>query len=178
MSDSTSLSIFADQGLSEPQVQFCDLVANTMPVYKALDIVGWTRGFYRYMSAKQPAFAAAVERARVIAQYEHVDQIPEIIDNEADLVRMREKVSAIKWTASKLNARVFGDKLDITVEQRVDLAGALAEARERATLRLMCDSAPPIDGEFEQLPSVTGHRSVDDESVAPRPAPSLPDIFS
>lgn len=142
---------------------------------KALLMLSWTRGAYRYMCANQPAFAAAVERARVIAQHEFVDQIPEIIDTEQDLVRMRERVSAIKWTASKLSPRTFGDKLDITVEQRVDLAGALAEAKARASLRLMCDPHPVLDAEFETVPSVSTNGSVDDESVA---LPIVPDIFS
>lgn len=177
MSDSTSLSIFTDQGLSAPQVRFCDLIADTVPTKRALQMLNWTRGVYRYMCAQQPAFASAVERARVIAQHEFVDQIPEIIDSEPDLVRMRERVAAIKWTASKLSPRTFGDKLDITVEQRVDLAGALAEARAR-TLRPMCDPVPMIEGEFEALPNVTAHRSTDDESPAPAEKPAMPDIFS
>lgn len=87
---------------------------------------------------------------------------------------MRERVAAIKWTASKLSPRTFGDKLDITVEQRVDLAGALAEAKERAALRLRCDSDTAIDGEFETVPSVADHGSVDTQSVPP----PIPDIFS
>jgi hypothetical protein len=174
MSDSTSLSIFTDQGLSAPQVRFCDLIADTIPTKTALHMLNWTRGVYRYMCAQQPAFAAAVERARVIAQHEFVDQIPEIIDSEPDLVRMRERVAAIKWTASKLSPRTFGDKLDITVEQRVDLAGALAEAKERAALRLRCDPDATIEGEFETVPSVADHGSVDTQSVPP----PIPDIFS
>jgi hypothetical protein len=174
MSDSTSLSIFTDQGLSEHQVRFCDLIADTVPTKTALQMLSWTRGVYRYMCAQQPAFATAVERARVIAQHEFVDQIPEIIDSEPDLVRMRERVAAIKWTASKLSPRTFGDKLDITVEQRVDLAGALAEAKERAALRLRCDSDTTIEGEFETVPSVATNGSIDTQSVPP----PIPDIFS
>jgi Phage terminase, small subunit len=57
------------------------------------------------------------------------------------------------------------EKVDITVE-RVDLAGALAEARERAQLRLRCDSDPPIDGDFVAVPTVARDRPIDGESAA------------
>lgn len=68
--------------------------------------------------------------------------------------------------AIELRARLAGllrDKIDITVE-RVDLAGALAEATERR-LRLPCDPVRAIEGECVALPSVKGASAVDKESI-------------
>ncbi len=70
--------------------------------------------------------------------------------------------------AVELKMRLVGllrEKVDITVE-RVDLAGALAEAKERAHLRLRCDSDPPIDGYFVAVPGVATDRPIDGESTA------------
>lgn len=79
--------------------------------------------------------------------------------------------AAAKYHEQKM--KLFGlliDKQHISVEQ-VDLAGALAEAKERARLRLMCDSAQPIEGEFEALPSVAAIRPIDEQSVRQPRAP-------
>ncbi|SFP63827.1 terminase small subunit [Frateuria terrea] len=70
--------------------------------------------------------------------------------------------------AVELRARLAGllrDKLDVTVEQRVDINDALEAARARAALRLPCDPAATIEGEFQQLPGVAGRGSVDCEST-------------
>lgn len=76
----------------------------------------------------------------------------------------RQHSAAAKYHEQKM--KLFGlliDKQHISVEQ-VDLAGALAEAKERA-LRLGRDSAPTIEGEFVALPGVVATRSVDHQSV-------------
>jgi phage terminase small subunit len=71
--------------------------------------------------------------------------------------------------AVELKARLNGllrDKLDVTVE-RLDINDALAAARARAAVRPLCDLPPPIDGEFEALPSSQRVRSIDNESTSP-----------
>lgn len=68
--------------------------------------------------------------------------------------------------AAELKMRLTGllrDKLDITVDH-VDIGGALAEARARA-LRLPCDLAPAIEGEFEAVPSSAPPGATNNEST-------------
>lgn len=82
--------------------------------------------------------------------------------------------AAAKYHEQKM--KLFGlliDKQHISVEQ-VDLAGALAEAKERARLRLMCDPAPLIEGDFVALPSVAAIRPIDEQSVARSKSRAVP----
>lgn len=172
MSDSKSLSVFEDQGLSEPQRTFCDLVADCVGIAKATERLGWSRSLYRKMRDEQPAFDAAVTRAREMAQDLMVDKMHDIADTEPDINRARLKIDTIRWTASKIKPRTYGDKLDVTVEHRIDISDALAAARARATLRPMCDPVDVIEGEVIAAPSVEPVRAIDKQSTA-----TLPDIF-
>lgn len=71
--------------------------------------------------------------------------------------------------AVELRARLAGllrDKLDVTVEQRVDINDALASARARVDqLRLPCDPADVIDGEIVAAPGSAGPGSIDNKST-------------
>lgn len=172
MSDSQRLSIHDNQALSAEQRTFCDLLADCLSVKDACEQMRWTAATYRRMRLEQPAFELAVGRAREMAQDAYVDKMHEIAATEPDVNRARLKVDTIKWTASKIRPSVYGDKLDISVEHRLDIGGALAAARARATLRPMCDLPAPIEGEFEAVPSVEPARTVDKQSTS-----QLPDIF-
>lgn len=72
--------------------------------------------------------------------------------------------------AVELKARLSGhlrEKVDVTIEHRVDLGEALAAAKARAAVRPICDPAEPIDGEFKALPSSASARPIDCESIGP-----------
>jgi len=119
-----------------------------------------------------PAFEVAVRRARAILLEARVDRMADVARTEPDVNRARLIIDTDKWLAAKLIPKVYGDKLDLTIEHRLDIGGALAAARARATLRPSCDLPPPIEGEFEAVPSVEAARSVDKQSVS-----QVPDIF-
>jgi hypothetical protein len=171
MSDSRSLSVFQDQGLTPREVEFCSLIADGLPANKALARLGMTKWEYHQARTREPAFESALARARAILQEDRVDRIHEIATTEPDVNRARTIIDGIKWVAGKYN-RTFNDKLDITVEHRIDISDALAAARARATLRPMRDPADTIDAEFEALPGVEPVGSIDKQSL-----PQLPDIF-
>lgn len=172
MSDSQALSVLEDRALTPEQRKFCDLVAGTISIEKARKQLGWTEGQYRAMRRELPAFDRAVSLARELAQDAWVDKLDEIVENEPDTNRARLKADVIKWRASKLKARVYGDKLDVTVDHRVDLGEALAAARARATLRPICDPQDVIEGEVVDSPKESDASAVDKQST-----PALPDIF-
>lgn len=70
--------------------------------------------------------------------------------------------------AVELRARLAGllrEKVDVTVE-RIDIGDALSAAKARA-LRLRCDPAHVIEGEFEPLADLAPRRASDYESAAP-----------
>ena len=63
----------------------------------------------------------ADETGEVVAQYArakeqqaeaHIDEMMEIADNEEDVQRARLKIDTIKWTASKLKPKKYGDKIN------------------------------------------------------------------
>lgn len=80
--------------------------------------------------------------------------------------------------AVELKGRLHGllrEKVDITVEH-VDIRGALEAARERLS-RPRRDPAPAIEGEFVALSSSEQGRSIDNESIEPRPDPYVTRLF-
>lgn len=174
MSDSRSLSVQENQALSEPQLVFCDLIADAnMTIERAVKQMGWSPKLYRRMRHEQPAFDQAVARAREMAQDAWVDKLPEIAQTEQDVQRARLLCDNIKWAASKIKPRVYGDKLDVTVEHRIDIGDALAAARARVVqLRPICDPTDAIEGEIVAAPSAEPAGAVDKQST-----PALPDIF-
>lgn len=174
MSDSTSLSIFTDQGLTDVQAQVCTLIATGQPLEKAWELAGITEYRYTKWMVDLPAFKQAVLTARAIIVERRTDRMAHVARTEPDVNRAKLMIDTDKWLASKLIPKVYGDKLDVNVTTTIDLAGALAEAKERATLRLRCDPDATIEGEFETVPSVADHGSVDTQSVTP----PIPDIFS
>lgn len=172
MSDSKSLSVFEDQGLSAEQAQVCTLIATGQTVAKARQLAGVSEWQYTKWLADVPAFESAVRRARAILLERRVDHMADVARNEPDVNRARLIIDTDKWLASKLIPKVYGDKLDVNVNATIDIGDALAAARARATLRPMCDSADVIEGELVAAPSVEPPRAVDKQST-----PALPDIF-
>jgi hypothetical protein len=177
MTDSHELSIFADQGLSDEQAQVLGLLAVGKSIEEACKLTGVTQYRYTQWMAQEPAFSGAAMSARRILVERQLHDIDSKLTSETDVNRLRIMVQHRQWLAARVLRKVYGYNLDITVSERVDLSGALAEARSRA-LRLRCDSDAPIDVEFEALPSVAAPQPPDNESSAPAEKPALPDIFS
>jgi phage terminase small subunit len=134
---------------------------------------------YSPRSAKHTAYSLMHENALVRAELDKLRQhlIAEAEYNGAKAMADCESGMAFAVKTDNANAYVravelkmrltglLREKVDITVE-RVDLAGALAEARERAQLRLRCDSDPTIEGDFVAVPGVAADRPIDSESAA------------
>jgi hypothetical protein len=175
VSDSQSLSIFEDQGLSAEQAQVCTLIASGKTLEEARRLAGVTEYRYTKWLVELPAFEQALRRARAIIVEARVDRMADVARNEPDVNRARLMIDTDKWLASKLVSKVYGDKMDVSIDHRIDISDALAAARSRATLRPMCDLPAPIDAEFEALPSVEPARPIDKQST--QPALTLPDIF-
>lgn len=82
--------------------------------------------------AENPALAEAHMRARQVRAEIDVDEMKSIADNEPDVNRARIKIDLRKWVASKYNAQLYGDRLDVNVNTTIDVRSALNEAKSRA----------------------------------------------
>jgi hypothetical protein len=112
-----------------------------------------------------PILAESHACARAIKAETIVDEILKIADEEPDVNRARLKTDLRKWTASKFNASMYGDKLDVNINQTVDIGAALLEARSRSVTQVV--DIPRLD---------TGSEPV--AQIGPNENPSDDDIFS
>lgn len=60
-----------------------------------------------------------------------VDEILDIADNETDSQKARNRIDVRKWAASKMKPEKFGDRIDVNINQTVDIRSALEEAKNR-----------------------------------------------
>lgn len=93
---------------------------------------------------------------------------------------LRQKSDNIKWLLARRAAKRYGDRLDINVNQTIDLSGALIEARKRSPLLSAGNhTLSPISQETEYTELIeishTDNQSVNVQPAAPGDAP---DIFA
>jgi hypothetical protein len=85
-----------------------------------------------HIRQKYPLFEDALTRARDIGMDAFADEQRHIVDDNLDLapVMVRTKWEVNKWLLSVHDPAKYGDRL-IVREEKVDLAGALTEAKTR-----------------------------------------------
>jgi hypothetical protein len=91
------------------------------------------RRFDNYLQ-QYPELLQSYIRARASFADVTADEILEIADTEPDPQRARNRIDARKWLASKLRPDVYGDRIDLNVNQIVDIKGVLDRARNRSLL--------------------------------------------
>lgn len=96
------------------------------------------RAFITADSARMKAYTYA----REIGSDALADSTIEIADNVRDAAHAANRIKARQWLASKMKPKMYGDKLDVDITGRVDVAGAILSARHRAK---MIDVTPPVD---------------------------------
>jgi hypothetical protein len=93
-----------------------------------------------------------------------VDEIIIIADTEPDPNRARVRTDVRKWVASKLQPSKFGDRIDLNINQTVDVGAALTEARRRALPQRSLDDerdAQVIDLPIPKPIEASGSKSVE-----------------
>lgn len=160
--------------LTPRQIAFVAAFQTGMPAAQAAVQAG-----YSPRSAKHTAYSLMHDNVLVRAELDKLRQklVAEAEYNGAKAMADCESGMAFAVKTDNANAYVravelkmrltglLREKVDITIE-RVDLAGALAEARERAQLRLRCDPVQLIEGDFVAVPGVATDRPIDSESAA------------
>lgn len=55
-----------------------------------------------------------------------------IADTEKDAQKARNRIMARQWAASKIKPRIYGDKLELDVNNKIDVSVAIQAARRRS----------------------------------------------
>ncbi len=62
----------------------------------------------------------------------NLDEMRDVAFNESDAAKARNIIDVLKWTNERLNPKKFGARMDLNVNQTIDLKGALLEAKSRS----------------------------------------------
>ncbi len=122
--------------LTEEQKQLAlDLAAqgkSIKAIYSQLNISHSALWKYRQHDLKfEQDFACARQEG-----LEHnADELLDLVDEIPDVQKARLKSDNIKWILSKRKPATYGDRLDLNVNQTIDIGSALAEARNRVGIR-------------------------------------------
>lgn len=119
-------------------------------------------------------FAAAFAEAEECQCERLADQLMEIPEDERDVQRARLVSDNVKWLLARRARGKYGDKVDVTVTQHIDIRTQFEAAERR--LRSQCDQqdiedVQVIDTQAQLLPS-----AVDNKSTVER-MPTLNDLL-
>jgi len=103
----------------------------TQPLVKTLKDHGISPQRFFETLKTVPLHAEAYSRAQHARADLFADEITSIADNEPDHNRARNMINARIWVTSKMKPQVYGDKLDVSISQTIDIRGALDEAKNR-----------------------------------------------
>lgn len=114
-----------------------------------------------------PAFKAEASHAIEQGLHAMADSLIDIADQYADPIKARLKSDNIKWFLSKRLHRVYGDKLDVNIEQSVSIQAALDAANQRV-LRPIRDLENVQDAQVIDLKDIYDAELTDNKSVEPK----------
>jgi len=106
-----------------------------------------------------------------------VRQALELAETDPDPARARNRISIRQWIAGRMARETWGDRVDVSVDQRVSIAAALEAADAR--LRPIRDLSRVIDAESADVSALPALTTTDNETAASAAAPgdALPDPF-
>lgn len=161
---------------ADPQVaQVIARVLDGMQLRDAVREAGLSMQLFHYRLGRDKAAAIAYGRAQEFRADLLADELIAIADSDTDPAKVRNQLTARQWLASKLNARRYGDRIDLNVTQSVDVSATLAEARAR--LLPVRDLADVID--VDPVVDARAIAAGPSDSQSPSATDAVePDIFS
>lgn len=150
-----------------------DAILDGLTLRNAVKKFGMTPQNFNYALQGDKAAAVAYARALELKADLIADDAIEIADSDVDPSKARNQIDIRKWTASKLYASKYGERIDLNVTQTIDIGATLAEVRAR--LRPISDQSNVIDSHMIDITSAIDSRSTDKQSVDNE---KQPDIFS
>lgn len=94
---------------------FCEHIADGMALKDISKMPGMPKEstVHQWLN-KHPEFAELYARARLRRADKFADELIEIADTEDDAARARNRIDVRKWSAAKLNPKVYGDRTTIS----------------------------------------------------------------
>jgi hypothetical protein len=148
--------------------EVCERLAEGMLITAIAVELGFAPSTLLEWRERYPDYAAAYARAEQIGFDRLAEKLLSIPKQDGDVQRQRLESDNIKWFLGKRNPRIYGDKLELNVNQTIDIGSALSEARARA-LRPVSDQQSAEDVEFVDIPSDSDARAHDMQSQAGNP---------
>jgi hypothetical protein len=151
--------------LTEEQKRIAlDLAAAGKGLPEIQKALGVDHSYFWKFRIQNPNFGEEFARARQEGIEQLADSLLTITRDESDVYKARLQSENIRWLISKRKPTVYGDKIDINLNQTVDIGAALLEAKQRAVLP---DSYPSqvIDAEHRDITNQTAIESTDSKSV-------------
>jgi len=130
--------------------------------------------FYQTLKT-YPLLAEMYSRAQDARADLFADEIIHIADNEVDHNKARNRINARMWTTAKMKPSVYGDRLDLNVNQNIDIRGALDEAKNRIRDIIQIPSAQLVESITTNRIAPPGSKPGEDVN-ADKNAPTLVNI--
>ena len=99
---------------------------------KALEYFKLSRYLFGKALNLDSELSSLYARAQQMQAEADVDEIKEIADTDLDPQRARNRIDVRKWRASKLDSKKYGEKLDLNVNEQIDLTVAIESGLKRA----------------------------------------------
>lgn len=115
----------------EQEEKAIELAASGMSTEKVCEAIMVSPKFFYKHRVNTPSFMSAYAQARQEGMDALVDKLDDIHEKYDDPQVARLASDNIKWKASKIKPQVYGDRIDVNVNQTIDIKGALTEARQR-----------------------------------------------
>lgn len=118
--------------------------------------------FYRYVESDFN-LQTALARAEKIRADTLADETVAIADSDDNPLRARNRIESRKWLASVYNRQKYGESIDLSVTNRVNLVDVINEARARAVPGWCQDDAleaQVVETTTLDLPNLVGSQPV------------------
>ena len=120
-------------------------------------------GTFQNIRDRDPSFKNLFENARADGLEYLADSLLTVVDDKPDVQKARVHSDNLKWLLSKRKPQIYGDRIELNVNQTVDIGGALAEAKRRALPQSVPD--PILDPQVRDVTEVNSNSSIDKESI-------------
>lgn len=142
-----SIQKYSPEFIQEIVPKVLETVMEGYPIAHALKMNNLCKSVFYKALAENPLLSELYSRAQIVKAELLVDEAIDIADTSDDAMKARNQIDIRKWYASKILPHKFGEKIDVTITQNVDVKGAIEEAKKRVKVVSPTEPSPnfPIE---------------------------------